>query len=184
MTGLLEGEGSVGQKRKESQVSFIWMIVAMGIYAILHKVIGPKDRHREKRKKILDDIEQNNERSIAQEFCKNQKKKSHKNHESVQQDHHNDRNKREVRNIIKIKGREVLRCRIAGGRRIPYRRWHPPVKHEGMRCRMKPLVIYTSACALIVCSLCGLCNTVRTTFAVTSLVCMYGFSLFRMLVSY
>ena len=46
---------------------------------------------------------------------------------------------------------------------------------------MKPLVSYTSACALIVCSL---CNTTRTTFVVACLACMYSYSLFLMLVSY
>ena len=109
------------------------------------------------------------------------KKRSHTNHENIQQEQHKDRNKREDRTMIKVKGREIHRCRFAGERRISHRRWHPPEKHDGMRCRVKPVVFYTSACALINFSL---CNTSRITLVVASLVCMYGATLFRMLVSF
>ena len=51
MTGPLEGEGPVGQEKKASQENVIWMIVAVGIYVILHKVVGSKDRLRGKGKK-------------------------------------------------------------------------------------------------------------------------------------
>ena len=52
LTGPLEGEGPAGQEKKASQENVIWMIVAVGIYVILHKVVGSKDILLEKRKKF------------------------------------------------------------------------------------------------------------------------------------
>lgn len=44
-----EAEEKAVQGRKESKGNTLWMIVAMGVYIILHKVCGSKERLREKK---------------------------------------------------------------------------------------------------------------------------------------
>ena len=83
--------------------------------------------------------------------------------------------------VIKAKGRDIYRCIFAGGRRIPYRRWHPPEKYAENKSRVRPFAVVVFTCAFFLFSF---LHISRIMFAVASLMCTYGTALFHMHASF
>lgn len=89
------------------------------------------------------------------------------------------RNKGDDRKIIRGEGKDIIRSKCVGGRRMPYWKWRPPKKKAGRRSLAMPLIPVMSACVFFSCL-----HISRITFAVISLICSYSVLLFCMHASF